>query len=64
MSQLRPWQLLAIAVFTAVVCFALVQGIAYESFRGIAAALISSVALIICFKIMLEMNRLQEEEEC
>jgi hypothetical protein len=63
MSQLRPWQLIMLAVFTAVVCFALVQGIKYESFWGITGALGSSVALLACIKIMLKMNQLEQEEE-
>jgi len=63
MSQLRPWQLIMLASFTCVVCFAIIQGIQYKSFWGITAAVGSSIALVICFGIILKMNELQEQEE-
>jgi energy-coupling factor transporter transmembrane protein EcfT len=63
MSQLRPWQLIMLAVFTTVVCIAFVQGIRYQSFWGITGALASGVALMICVQIMQKMNELEQEED-
>lgn len=63
MSQLRPWQLIMLAAITLIVCYAIIQGIQYKSFWGITAAAGSSIALVICFAIMVKMNELQEQEE-
>ncbi|WP_153796661.1 hypothetical protein [Foetidibacter luteolus] len=61
--SLRPWQLLVVAVMTALNCYAIAEGLKYSSLTGVLFALASLTALGFCIKIFRTMNRMAAEAE-
>jgi len=61
-NALRPWQLLLVAAFAALNCYALVFGIRSGSWMGTTAAVAGMIAVALCIRICLKMNKFEEEQ--
>lgn len=62
-TSLRPWQIAIVAVLTALNCFSIAQGLAYQSFIGIFLAVASLTVLGYCIKMFRTMNRVADNAE-